>query len=201
MYNWRKMSKEQQEDVLKLRKVRRVPWHSPPHRSGGSMHYHITAACYEHKPIIGLNQVRMTEFEADLVQLSTKYAQTVYAWAILPNHYHLLVKIADILCFLKAIGKFHGRRSFQWNGEDKARGRKVWCNVLEHAIKSEGHFWATLNYVHHNPVRHGYVEKWQDWPFSNASAYVKSVGRVEAQRVWNEYPIRDYGKGWDPPDF
>jgi len=24
-------------------------------------------------------------------------------------------------------------------------------------MRSEGHFWATLNYVHHNPVHHGYA--------------------------------------------
>jgi putative transposase len=64
-------------------------------------------------------------------------------------------------------------------------------------MKSERHFWATINYIHHNPVKHGYVQHWQDWPFSSAAAYLESVGRKEAERVWHEYPITEYGKGWD----
>ncbi len=56
-----------------------------------------------------------------------------------------------------------------------------------------------MNYVHHNPVHHGYAERWDAWPFSSANAYLDEVGRDEAARVWREYPLLDYGKGWDDP--
>ena len=57
--------------------------------------------------------------------------------------------------------------------------------------------WQTANYIHHNPVRHGYVDHWQDWPFSSAVDYLAAVGREEAVRVWKAYPLLDYGAGWD----
>jgi putative transposase len=66
-------------------------------------------------------------------------------------------------------------------------------------MKSERHFYATLNYVLHNAVRHGYVERWQDWPYSNAGQYLANVDHEEAERRWREYPILDYGNDWDPP--
>ncbi len=64
-------------------------------------------------------------------------------------------------------------------------------------MKSESHFWATLNYVHHNPVKHGYVDKWMDWPYSSAEEYIGQMGEPEASRIWKNYPINEYGRGWD----
>jgi putative transposase len=34
-------------------------------------------------------------------------------------------------------------------------------------------------------------------PFSSAQQFLESVGREEAERVWREYPVLDYGRGWD----
>ena len=196
------MSDAQRKELLNLRKANRAPWHSPPHRTGDNTRFHITAACYEHKPIIGLTSDRMANFEDAIINLvSVAESNTLYAWAILPNHYHLLVRTEHILELVKELGRLHGRTSFLWNGEDTTRGRKVWCNALEHGIKSDRHFWATLSYIHHNPVRHGYVTRWQDWPFSSVSVYLNNVGREEARRVWQEYPVLDYGKEWDPPEI
>jgi putative transposase len=95
------------------------------------------------------------------------------------------------------LGQFHGRSSFEWNRIDNQRGRKVWHNCFEKPMKSERHFWATLNYVHHNPVHHGYVRRWSDWPWSSAAQYLEKVGVEEAKRIWLKYPILDYGKKWD----
>jgi putative transposase len=68
---------------------------------------------------------------------------------------------------------------------------------METAIKSERHFWATVNYIHHNPVKHGHVDKWTDWPYSSAEAYLKSVGKEQALKNWKEYDISEMGKDWD----
>ncbi len=62
MYNWRKMTKEQQEEVLKSRQVNKIGWHSPPNGYTKSW-YHISAACFEHKDIIGISATRMVDFE------------------------------------------------------------------------------------------------------------------------------------------
>jgi putative transposase len=115
----------------------------------------------------------------------------------LPNHYHALIQTENVLKLLFEIGRLHGRLAFQWNDEDNARGRKVFYGATERSMRTERHYWATLNYIHHNPVRHGYVKRWQDWRWSSASQFIATYGRDEAERIWREYPIRDYGAGWD----
>src|SRR5437588_488143 len=74
---------------------------------------------------------------------------------------------------------------------------QVWCGAAERYMRNDAHFWATMNYVHNNPVHHGYVERWQDWPFSSAQEYLAEMGREFAEKTWREYPILDYGEGWD----
>ena len=74
---------------------------------------------------------------------------------------------------------------------------KPLSNGFERKIKSERHFYASLNYVLNNAVHHGYVENWQDWVWSNAKQYLEKTGREKAVKIWLAYPILDYGKKWD----
>jgi putative transposase len=143
----------------------------------------------------------MAAFETALLTTSVENAQEIFAWVVLPNHYHMLAHAPHVRRLLKALGQLHGRTSYRWNGEENCRGRKVWFNAVETAMKSERHFWATMNYVLNNAVRHGYVERWQDWPYSNAEQYLSEVGRDEVERRWREYPLLDYGTDWDPPEL
>ena len=200
MYNWRRMSEELKKEVIELRKSLQHPWHGPPHYTE-KFFYHISAACYEHQPIIGERAKRMFEFEKELLHALRKNSEDVSAWSVLPNHYHVLVKTSSISLTTKALGNLHGRMSYQWNGDDNRRGRKCFHRCSDRKIRSERHKWATLNYIHHNPVHHGYVNRWQDWPFSSANSYLKALGYEEASMRWKDYPIMDYGKDWDDPDL
>ena len=143
----------------------------------------------------------MQAFAQELLATPRHTLESVVVWCLLPNHYHLLVATPDILGYLQVLGRLHGRTAFYWNGEEHQRGRKVWCNVVERALRSERHFWATVNYIHHNPVHHGYALRWEDWPFSSAGDYLAAMGRHRAAHTWREYPILDYGKGWDDPEM
>ncbi len=200
MYNWRKMSVEQREDVLKLRKSQKLPWHSPPHHGGSTRRFHVSGACYEHQPIIGKTVERISAFKEDLMNKHSVHGSDVLFGVVLPNHYHILVYTEGIEAFLKSIFKLHQSTAYKWNREDMAKGRKVWCNVVESAIKSERHFWATMNYIHHNPVKHGYVKTWTEWPYSTAKDYLERVGREQALETWKEYDISEMGKEWDEVD-
>ena len=197
MYRWQSLSKEAQETLLEWRKRLQRPWHSPPHFTDGPADFHLTAACYQHAEILGTSPQRMGSFGEDLLTSLTESGAEVHAWCVLPNHYHLLLRASELPAVLQALGRLHGRTSFTWNGEDGQRGRRVWSAPADRLIRSEAHFRATLNYIHHNPVKHGWVERWQDWPFSSAVSWLTAVGRDEALRHWRKYPILDYGAGWD----
>ena len=109
MYNWRKMNREQRDSLLELRKTQDTPWHSPLHIQGDKTRFHITAACYEHKNIIGFSPERISAFEDALLHLLRENSIGLYSWAVLPNHYHALLKTTDILSLLKKVIQLHGR--------------------------------------------------------------------------------------------
>ena len=200
-YRWRQLTPDKQKDLLAWRKAQGNPWHSPPHREAETQQYHITAACFEHHPYIGHSMERMQQFSTTLLSTIRSSSIHLHAWCVLPNHYHLLVKTDDIFVTLKELGKMHGRTSFLWNGEKNSRGRQVWCNAVERSMRNERHYWATLNYIHNNPVHHRYAAKWQDWPFSSSEDYLASIGADQAKVIWKQYPVLAYGKGWDDAEL
>jgi len=201
-YRWRQLTAVQRAELLAWRKTHGQPWHSPPHSGDlGTRRFHITAACFEHRPYIGADPVRMDGFSRDLLAVLAASDRQVFAWCVLPNHYHALVETEDVLGLLRVLGRFHGRTSHAWNGQDGVRGRKVFFRAVERAMRSDRHFWATLNYVHHNPVHHGYVDHWPDWPWSSAAEFLAHTDPDEAKRLWREYPLDDYGASWDDSDL
>jgi putative transposase len=200
-YLWRKLTDKQRDELMSWRKRQGLPWHRPPHRAGEHQRFHVTAACYEHAPHIGWRPERMIQFSELLVATLNQHETQVHAWCVLPNHYHALVETRRILEVLKSLAQMHGRTSFAWNKGEATRGRQVWCGAAERYMRNDGHFWATLNCVHHNPVHHGYATRWQEWPFSSAREYLEMMGREFAEQTWKEYPLLDYGQGWDDPSL
>ena len=200
LYLWRRLNQKQREELLAWRKTRGHPWHSPPHRPNfGHLRFLISGSCFEHRHHIGRSPERMDNFSRDLLAVFAAHARQTFAWCVLPNHYHALVEAPDVKALLRDLGLLHGRASHAWNGQEQARGRKVFFRAVERAMRSDRHYWATLNYVHHNPVRHGYVARWTDWPWSSATQYLTQTGAKEAKRIWQKYPLGDYGKDWDEP--
>jgi putative transposase len=143
----------------------------------------------------------MDMFANDLLDVFRQHSTRTVAWCVLPNHYHALVAAPNILKLLYELGRFHGRTSHAWNGEEKRRGRQVFHRATERYMRSERHFFGTINYIHNNPVHHRYARLWTEWRWSSASDYLAQIGRAEVKRIWKEYPIRHYGKKWDDPEM
>ncbi len=198
MYAWRKWTQEMREEVLERRKLLNRPWHGPPHFSGQqTSQYLITGTCYEHEPIIGASIERMDDFVKQVQHAFESTNAVIHAWSVLPNHYHVLATTADLVPLITCLGKLHGRLSFAWNGEDKSRGRICWHRTTDRAMRSEAHFWTTVNYIHHNAVKHGHASKWTEWPWSSTHDYLRETGRDQAARIWQAYPLLEYGALWD----
>lgn len=54
-------------------------------------------------------------------------------------------------------------------GEYRLWQRRYW----EHTIRDDRDFEAHVNYVHINPVKHGYAARAADWPHSTIHRYIK----------------------------
>jgi putative transposase len=94
MYRWRRASKSDRDAILKERRRRNHPSHSPAHiASDQTDYYMITAACFEHRPIIGYTLERMASFSVWFCDVLDANCDSVFAWVVLSNHYHALVDL------------------------------------------------------------------------------------------------------------
>ena len=196
MYAYRSMTSKQKKQLTTLRKQLQRPLHAPPHFATDSLTYLLSAANYEHKPIMATAE-RRGEFEAKLLDFAINHAGAeIFAWCILPNHWHLMAPVT-LSAFEAAISRLHNGTSTQWNREDLSAGRKVWYRFADRRIRNERHYWATLNYIHANPVHHNYTAKADEWISSSLHSYLDQYGYEHMVRLWRDYPIHSMGKGWD----
>lgn len=79
----------------------------------------------------------------------------------------------------------------------KKKGRKVWFRYADRKIRSERHHWATINYIHINPVKHKYVASVYDWKWSSLFDYLEIMSPEDLNRIWQLYPVDNYGNNWD----
>lgn len=196
MYVYRNLTPEQRAELVQERLARGYPSHSPPHPVRDRPFYMITATCYEHKCHMESEQRRQQVLEM-LFEAFLANDQEICGWVVLPNHYHLLAHTTGFDVLGPMFRSIHGPTSRQWNLEDKTPGRKVWYRFTDRAIRSEGHYYAALNYIHYNPVKHGWTESVYDWPQSSVHWYLEHYQREWLRDLWTRYPIKDYGQGWD----
>ena len=92
------------------------------------------------------------------------------AFVVMPDHVHWLFVLGERRSLDKVM---HGFGSVTWQGFRRACGRdvgKVWEDEYhDHRLRSEERVWATLDYVHENPVRRGLCARAEDWPWSTVN--------------------------------
>ena len=155
-YAYRKMTPQEREQMLAYRRYASFPLHEPPHFERESNLYLLSMTNFEHKHIMR-EESRRIEYERKLLDMMAGIPGTeLFAWCILPNHGHLLARV-ELKIFRQKLGRLHNGLSTQWNREDNTPGRTVWFQFTDRGIRNEGHFFASLNYCHYNPVKHGYV--------------------------------------------
>ena len=195
MYDYRKMTPQEQRETVEQRQTQNRPWHRLPHRVDESQTYILTSTCWEHAPILDSPE-RRAQLSAQLHEVMREHEAVLFAWCILPNHYHLLVQ-CDVALVMKSLGRLHGATSRAWNLEDDRVGRSVWYGCCDRSMRSEAHFYASMNYIHANPVKHRYAKRAELWDASSFDHYLELWGRQALREMWFAYPVLDYGKGWD----
>ncbi|MDN3510286.1 MAG: hypothetical protein QY310_02245 [Candidatus Jettenia sp. CY-1] len=52
--------------------------------------------------------------------------------------------------------------------------KKVWQRRFwEHLLRNEEDWRMHMDYIHYNPVKHGYVQSLEDWPYGSFQRAVK----------------------------
>lgn len=195
-YEYRQLNPDEQRRLVQQRIARGFPRHRPPRLEEGAGYYLLTAAVYEHRTLIEPD-ARRDQFQDALLAAFDHEEIEVAAWVVLPNHYHILVWLPSLRSVSSIFNRLHGRTSRQWNLEDNQQGRKVWYRYSDRVVRDEEHFYRALNYIHANPVHHGYVQRSRDWRWSSLERYIDAMGFEWLESTWKNHPVGDFGKGWD----
>ncbi|MBN1941887.1 MAG: transposase [Phycisphaerae bacterium] len=109
------------------------------------------------------------------------------AMVLLPNHLHAIWRMPEndrdystrISIIKKRFTQWYlatGRKEAKVSpGQHRHRRRGVWQERFwEHTIRNARDYHMHLDYIHINPVKHGYAAKPIDWPWSSFHRYVKN---------------------------
>jgi len=98
----------------------------------------------------------------------------IHAWVVLPDHMHAIWTLpagdADYSRRWRFIKKHFTKGLAEPEKEQKnSRGeRGIWQRRFwEHTIRDQEDFDRHFDYIHFNPVKHGWVSSVCDWPFSS----------------------------------
>jgi REP element-mobilizing transposase RayT len=91
----------------------------------------------------------------------------------MPNHVHILISPGiDVDKITRAI---KGRSARLANTLLGRSGQPFWqAESFDHWIRSPRQFRDVRNYIELNPVKAGFVDRPEDWPFSSASGRAKT---------------------------
>lgn len=121
----------------------------------------------------------------------------VRAWACLSNHYHVLALSPDYGDLSALIRGFHSKLAIELNKLDHSPGRRVMYQYWDRCVTSTNGYFARLNYVMQNPVKHGVVKDAQLYPFCSARWFHRTQTSAFRRRV-TSYGIERVS---EPDDF
>jgi putative transposase len=147
--------------------------------------YFFTVVTFQRRPFLTTDAARSCLRES-IRWVQEKHPFAVEGIVILPDHLHILWGLpegdTDFPLRWRSIKSAFTKRYLTQAAEPAApsisRWRKqergVWQRrYWEHLIRDEHDMRQHLDYIHFNPVKHGYTQRPGDWPWSSFQQYVK----------------------------
>jgi putative transposase len=130
---------------------------------------------------------RLLTDRVDLLRTAFRYARVRHAFmidaiVILPDHLHAIWSLpegdADFATRWRHVKAMFSRALPACERISESRLRKgergIWQRrYWEHTLRDERDFSRHVDYIHFNPVKHGYVTRVADWPHSSFHRYVE----------------------------
>ncbi|AAZ18114.1 conserved hypothetical protein [Psychrobacter arcticus 273-4] len=117
------------------------------------------------------------------------YAKTIQhhqfkldAMVVLPDHVHIMITLppdsdnyAVIVASLKSqFSRQINKTEIITSSRQAKRERGIWQRRFwEHRIRDDADYRQHMDYIHNNPVKHGYVTNPQDWQYSTLHTLIK----------------------------
>ena len=154
--------------------------------------FFLTVVTYGRRPLFADTSARELLHQA-LRAVANERPWTTEAMVLLPDHWHALWRLpAGDTDYSTRVARVKKTFTGAWiarGGKEQAitesqrrlRRRGIWqVRFLEHTIRSARDFKKHLDYIHLNPVKHGYVRRPVDWPWSTFRQWV-AKGEYDAE--------------------
>lgn len=159
--------------------------HAPLHRLSGKGTFIVTAGTL-HKEHLFNDAARLDLLESRLLTFAREFDWQLEAWAVFSNHYHFVgTSLEDASSLKPFLAKLHsetGRMVNQWDG---VAGRQVWHNFWDTELTFETSYFARLNYVHHNAVKHGLVRVANQYRWCSASWFERAATPAQVKTIYS----------------
>ena len=157
--------------------------HAPIHRFGGETTFFITGATHLKEHLFKA-PAALDELQTILFAKAQQHDCSLQGWALLSNHYHLVVQASDDgENVRRMLSRFHTETAIAINHRDAAKGRRVWFQYWDKTLTFEGSWLARLRYTHENAVHHRLVARATDYPWCSASWFERTASRGFAKAV------------------
>ena len=143
----------------------------------------VTAACYEKAPIFA-GDVALELLQKSLFDSALESNWKLQAWAIFPNHYHIIALLPESHDISVTIRRIHGRSAAAINRVANQPGRKVWQNFWDTYLTTSASYLARLHYVHRNAKRHGFAQDSSMYPFCSAHWFETQADEAFVRTVY-----------------
>ena len=163
----------------------------PPHLILNETWYFISAHIAGELPLLCTDQHKSIWCEV-FESLQMRFDVRIAAWVLLDNHYHFLIYFQNAGNFPEFMKHLHSETSFKLNQLDGTQGRMVWYSYWDRFVRDEKDYWTKFNYIHYNPVKHGYVEKAEEWHYSSYRDILEVEGEDWVDDVWASYPVVEF---------
>ncbi|MBB2482291.1 transposase [Bacillus sp. APMAM] len=105
-----------------------------------------------------------------LKKYKMKCELSVYAWCLMHNHVHLLIKEGNesISVTMKRIGVSYVA---YYNWKYRTTGHLFQGRFISEVVENNRYFLTVVRYIHQNPVKAGIVNKVDEWRWSSCCGY------------------------------
>jgi len=134
--------------------------------------YFITIVTYKRKPILNDSKI-INILKYSITKVMEKYPFTIDALVVLPDHLHMLIQMpsedSNHSKRIRLIKTHFTKKIIPTLNTNQIWQPRYW----EHCIRNECDYFQYLDYIHYNPVKHGYVSLPSEWPYSSLIKWIK----------------------------
>ena len=159
--------------------------HAPVHRLDSPGIYMVTGGTF-HKQHFFKTAAALDLVENTLLTLSKRYEWNLEAWSVFVNHYHFIARgYPEAAALDRFVKHLHAETARKLNEVEHYEGREVWHNFWDTKLTYERSYFARLNYVHQNPVRHGLVTLANQYQWCSASWFERTASPASVKTIYS----------------